>query len=98
MPPTLHKKLMVVGILLLLTTIAGRQTGAATPVTPMLEMTADGCKVIKSQGKTLADIAGTIPAKESIGITSMAGLPRCGTGHIYRPMSKKEGKDENHIL
>ncbi len=73
MPPILHKKLIVVGIMLLLTTIAGRQTGAATPVAPMLEMTADGRKFIKSQGKTSADIARTIPAKESIGLPIYPG-------------------------
>lgn len=73
MPSTLPKKLMVVGIVLVLTTISGRETVAATPVAPMLELTADGRKFIKSQGKTPEDSAATIPAKESIGLPIYPG-------------------------
>lgn len=55
-------------IAILLFTCCVIQAAGAEPVAPLLEMTDQGLKMVKSQGKTLADVEKEIPAKASIGI------------------------------
>lgn len=53
---------------ILLFTCCGIQAAGAEPVAPLLEMTDQGLKIVKSQGKTLADVEKEVPAKANIGI------------------------------
>ncbi len=62
------RKTIHIFIAILLFTCCVIQTAGAEPVAPLLEMTDQGLKMVKSQGKTLADVEKEIPAKASIGI------------------------------
>jgi hypothetical protein len=60
-------------LILLMIALAVGQTVSAEPVAPLLKMTGEGLKMIKSQGKTLEDVAEAIPTKASVSLPVYPG-------------------------